>query len=56
MPAVQTCGVDIDDENQDKSWNEGVKNKTDSIISKVGRGQWNAGGDAKGGKMNGGWG
>ena len=56
MPAVQTCGVDIDDENQDKSWNDGIKNKRDSIISKVGRGRWNAGGDAKGGKMNGGWG
>jgi len=50
MPAVQTCGVDIDDENQGKSWNEGVKNGTDSTISKVGRGRWNAGGGRKGGE------
>jgi len=31
MPAVQTCGVDIDDENQGKSWNEGIKNGRDSL-------------------------
>ena len=48
MPAVQTCGVDIDDENQGKSWNEGVKNGRDSTISKFGRGRWNAGGGRKG--------
>ena len=64
MPAVQTCGVDIDDENQGKSWNEGFKNCRDSTTSKDGRGRWNAGGGqrgmqgggAKGGEMNVDWG
>lgn len=53
---IQTCGVDIDNENQGKSWNEGVKNGRDSTISKVGRGRWNAGEGTKGGEMNDNWG
>ena len=56
MPMIQTCGVDIDNENQGKSWNEGIKNGRDSTISKVGRGRWNAGGGTKGGEMNDNWG
>jgi len=48
----QQCGVDIDNENLGKSWNEGIKNGRDSTISKVGRGRWNAGGGTKGEEMN----